>query len=137
MKKRYVLDSYAILTYLKEEPGSKKIRKALWDASAKKHTLFMNYINLGEVYYIIYRETGAAFADQIITMVKHFPINFVGVRESNAIIAGRIKAENKLSYADAYVVGTALNKKAIVLTGDKEFKTVEDIVAVEWLPRNR
>ena len=56
--------------------------------------------------------------------------------EKSAIIAGRMKAENKISYADAYVVATALDKNAKIITGDKEFKSVEDIVAIDWLPRN-
>ncbi|MFH1542341.1 MAG: type II toxin-antitoxin system VapC family toxin [bacterium] len=136
-KPKFVLDSYAILTYLKEEAGWQKVRDIIWDAYKRKASLFINYVNLGEIYYIIYREHGAVTADRITSMIKQWPISFVSVKESLAIIAGRVKAENKLSYADAYVVATALTKRSTVITGDQEFKPLEEIIDIHWLPKNR
>lgn len=136
-KNRYVLDSFAVLTYLKEEPGWQKVRDILWDAYSKKNSIYLNYVNLGELYYIIYRENGAVVADKALSMIKSWPIQFVAVKEAMAIIAGRMKAENKISYADAYVVATALSKKLTVITGDREFKSLEDFIDIDWLPRNR
>ena len=133
---RFVLDSFAVLTYLKEENGWQKVKELFLKAEAKIILLYMNYINLGEVYYIAYRENGASVADRIFSLIKRWPIQFVGVAENIAIIAGRIKAENKLSYADAYVVATALHKRAKIVTGDPEFKSVEAIVGIDWLPKN-
>ena len=135
-KHRFVLDTFAILTYMKEEPGWQKVRDLLWDAYKKKTQIFLNYVNLGELYYIIYRENGAVIADNALTMVKLWPLKFVSVKEDLAIVAGRMKAENKISYADAYVVATALVKKAKIVTGDREFKSVEELVDIFWLPRN-
>lgn len=136
-KNRFVLDTFAILTYMKEEPGWQKVRNLLWSAYSKKISIFINYVNLGELYYIIYRENGAVIADKALTMVKLWPIKFINASEDIAIIAGRIKAENPISYADAYVVATALAKKATILTGDKEFKSLEELVDIFWLPQNR
>jgi predicted nucleic acid-binding protein len=133
---RFVLDTFAILTYLKEEPGWKKIRDLLWNAFKKKTIIFLNYVSLGEFYYIVYRESGAVIADKAASMVKLWPVRFVSVREDLAIIAGRMKAENKISYADAYVAATALNKQAVIVTGDKEFKSLEELMAIFWLPEN-
>lgn len=135
---KYILDSFAVLTYFKEEPGWQKVKALLWQAyNDKKRQIFINCVNLGEIYYIIYREHGAVTADQSIAMIKTWPVNFVAAEESLAIIAGRTKAENKISYADAFVVATALDRQAKILTGDREFKEVEDIVAIDWLPKNR
>jgi len=136
-KNKHVLDSYAILTYLKEEPGWQKVRSVLWEAFKNKNTVFLNCVNLGEVYYVVYREYGARLADQAVSMIKLWPVKLVNVSEELAIIAGRMKAENKISYADAYVIATAISKKAIILTGDPEFKSVEELVNISWLPRNR
>ncbi|MFH1386852.1 MAG: type II toxin-antitoxin system VapC family toxin [bacterium] len=136
-KERYALDSFAVLTYLKEEPGWQKVKDVVWAAFKKKNKVFLNYVNLGEVYYIVYREYGAAEADRVIGMIKLWPLQFVGVKEDIAIIAGRIKAENKLSYADAYVMATALTNKAVIMTGDPEFKCIEDLIEIDWLPKNR
>jgi ribonuclease VapC len=49
--------------------------------------------------------------------------------------AAHIKAQHALSYADAFAVASAFRENAIVLTSDPEYKTVEDLVTVEWLDR--
>jgi predicted nucleic acid-binding protein len=137
MKARCVLDSYAVLTYLKEEPGWQKVRCALWAAMRRQTALYLSSVNLGEIYYIVYRENGPALADQALALIKLWPVNVVPADSSLALIAGRMKAENRISYADAYVVATALKKKAVILTGDREFKEVEDFLKVDWLPKNK
>lgn len=133
-KNKITFDTFAILTYLKEEPGWQKVRDYLWDMHKGNIAGYLNYVNLGELYYIIYRENGASTADKAISMIKLWPLKFVEVREHLAIIAGRIKAENKLSYADAYVAATAINEGTAIITGDKEFKSVEDLTKIIWLP---
>ena len=134
---RFVLDTFAVLTYLKEEPGWQKVKEILWNTYKKKTTIFLSYVNLGELYYIIYREWGAVTADKAISLIKMWPLRFVDVKEDIAVIAGRIKAENSISYADAYVVATALSKKAVIVTGDQEFKSLEEFMEISWLPKNR
>jgi predicted nucleic acid-binding protein len=136
-KNKYTLDTYAVLTYLKEEPGWQKVRNLLWDAFKEKHELYLSAVNYGEIYYIIHRENEAALADQIMSYLRLWPIKLVAVDEDLALIAGRVKAENKISYADAYAVATALHKRTAIVTGDREFKSVQGQVKISWLPRNR
>jgi len=136
-KQRFVLDTFAVLTYLKEEPGWQRVRDLLWDAFKRETAVFLNFVNLGELYYIVYREYGALTADKALAMIKLWPLQFVSVREDIAIVAGRMKAENRIYYADAYVAATALIKKAAVVTGDREFQALEEIMDINWLPRNR
>lgn len=120
----YVLDSYAILAYLGDEEGADKVEELINEAENDKIKLFMNYVNLGEVYYIVARELGFVEANRAVVTVKNLPIEFVQVNESLALRAGRIKAMHKLSYADAFVVATAIDKEGIIVTGDKEFEGV-------------
>jgi len=61
------------------------------------------------------------------------PILFLPVDERLSLLAGRIKAFHRLSYADAFAVATAIDLNATLVTGDEEFKTVEDKVRIEWL----
>jgi predicted nucleic acid-binding protein len=49
--------------------------------------------------------------------------------------AAHIKAHRAVSYADAFVVALAQQHGAHVVTGDPEFKMVEDLVSVYWLER--
>ncbi len=120
----YVLDSFAVLAYLGNEEGADKIEELIDKAEKGEIKLFMNYVNLGEVYYIVAREFGTAKANEAVAIVKRLPIQFVEVNESLALTAGRIKAMYSLSYADAFVVATAIDKKGIIVTGDREFEGV-------------
>ncbi|MDI6732268.1 MAG: PIN domain-containing protein, partial [Candidatus Margulisbacteria bacterium] len=124
-------------TYLKGEPGWERVKNVIWDAYKKKTALFLSCVNLGEIYYIIYRNYSPSAADQAISMIKLWPLRLIDAKMDMAIIAGRVKAENALSYADAYVVAAALSKKAAIITGDPEFKQIEDLVEVQWLPSNK
>ena len=120
----YVLDSFAVLAYLGNEEGADKVEELIDKAEKGEIKLFMNYVNLGEVYYIVTREFGTAKANEAVAIVKRLPIEFVEVNESLALTAGRIKAMHSLSYADAFVVATAIDKKGIIVTGDREFEGV-------------
>ena len=120
----YVLDSFAVLAYLGNEEGADKVEELIDKAEKGEIKLFMNYVNLGEVYYIVTREFGTAKANEAVAIIKRLPIEFVEVNESLALTAGRIKAMHSLSYADAFVVATAIDKKGIIVTGDKEFEGV-------------
>ena len=120
----YVLDSFAVLAYLGNEEGADKVQEFIDKAEKGEIRLFMNYVNLGEVYYIVAREFGTAKANEAVAIVKRLPIEFVEVNESLALTAGRIKAMHSLSYADAFVIATAIDKKGVIVTGDKEFEGV-------------
>lgn len=130
---RVVLDSYALLAYLLHEEGAERIRDLLRKAEERDVEVYMNVVNLGEVYYIIARRKGVDVADFIIANLLKSPILFVNVDERLSLIAGRIKAFHKLSYADAFAVATAIDLDAVLLSGDDEFKSVEDRVRIEWL----
>jgi len=128
---KYVLDSFAILAYLAEQEGADVVEDLLNKAESGKVYLYLNYVNLGEVYYITFREKDVNEANESIVLVKRMPIEFVQVDERIALTAGRVKATYSMSYADAFVVATAIVKEAKIVTGDPEFKSIE--AQVLWI----
>ena len=130
----YVLDTYAVIQYLKAEPGGERIRELLRQAREGKVKLYMHLANFVETYYAIYQKDGEIVAGNVLARLRKMPISFVAIDDENAIFTGRCKANKNISFADSFVVGCALQKKGIVLTGDPEFKEVTDIVQIEWLP---
>ena len=54
-KQRKVLDSFALLAYLKMEGGFAKVKSIL---GSRDSIVMMNEINIGETYYILARERG-------------------------------------------------------------------------------
>ena len=130
-KAKYVLDSFAILAYLAEEEGADVVEDLLNRAESGGVNLYLNYVNLGEVYYITFREKDVNEANETIVLVKRMPIEFVQVDERIALIAGRIKATYSMSYADAFVAATAIVKEAAIVTGDPEFESID--MQVLWI----
>ena len=49
--------------------------------------------------------------------------------------AAHIKAHYKVPFADAFAIALAQESAAPVVTGDPEFKEVEKLIPVLWLPR--
>jgi predicted nucleic acid-binding protein len=130
-KAKYVLDSFAILAYLAEEEGADVVEDLLNRAESGGVNLYLNYVNLGEVYYITFREKDVNEANETIVLVKRMPIEFVQVDERIALISGRIKATYSMSYADAFVAATAIVKEADIVTGDPEFESID--MQVLWI----
>lgn len=131
MKKKYLLDSFALLAYLKEENNYEKVKNVL--SSHNIHVL-MNDINIGETFYILARERGIEKADYFLQVIlPTLPIAHIDNTLQEVIEASRIKATYPISYADCFAVATACKEMATVITGDPEFKLVEKLVNVEWL----
>lgn len=131
--KKYVLDSYAILAYLEGEKGADIVAKILKDAVNNKAEIYMCLINFGEVYYIILREQGKEAAQLYLQTMERYPITIFEVSKSLTLGASEIKAFNKLSYADAFAAATAKNLNARLVTGDKEFTSLQRELKIVWL----
>lgn len=129
----YVLDSFALLAYLQDEPVASRIEKLLDNADKEKCQLFLSIINLGELLYITERRGGVAKAQDALALIRQLPIEVVPADEQIVLAAAHIKANYALSYADAFAVAIAIQENASILTGDPEFQSVESLVTVEWL----
>lgn len=129
----YVLDSFALLAYLQDEPVASRVERLLENAGKEKCRLFLSIINLGELLYMTERRGGVAKAQDALALIRQLAIEIVSADEQTVFAAAHIKANHPLSYADAFVVATAVQKNAVILSGDPEFQSVETIVKVEWL----
>ena len=133
MKKKRLLDSFAVLAYLKKENNYQKVVKVL-SSCPGGGSVIMNEINVGECYYIIARQRGREEADYFLnTVLPNLPVKVISNSLKDIIEASRIKAEYPLSYADCFAVATAVREKALILTGDPEFRKVSGLVEIDWL----
>lgn len=129
----YLLDSFALLAYLNDEPGKTRVQELLSLAEDRKCRLVMCLVNLGEVLYIAEWERGLPLAQSVLALVESLPMELLDASRDLVLDAAHVKAHHALSYADAFAVAAAMREGAIVLTGDPEFETVEDLIKVEWL----
>ena len=133
----FVLDSFALLAYLNGEKGMERVREVLRKAVAGRCRVAMSLINLGEVLYIVERECGLPQAQLTLAVAEQLPIEIVPPSRETVLAAAHIKANFRLSYADAFAVALAQEKGATILSGDPEFREVEGILPVEWLAQER
>ena len=132
---RFVLDSFALLAYFGDEPGAEEIERILVNAAESRAHIWIPVISLGETLYITEREQSLQSAQIVLAAVDQLPVTVVDADRALTLEAAHIKAHRAVSYADAFVVALAQQHGARVVTGDPEFKMVEDLVSVYWLER--
>jgi len=134
VKRTSVLDSFALLAYLKKEVGYRKVKDILSSHEKGDEGVMINEVNVGEVYYILARERSSAAAEQFIQdILPALPVALASNSFSDVIAAAKMKAQFRIAYADAFAVATAAKHSAVLITGDPDFKQVEHLVEVDWL----
>ena len=133
----FVLDTFAMLAYLGDEPTAPRVQQVLEDCKKSRCRSYISLINLGEVLYITERRGGISRAQDTLALIHNLPIEIVSADEQHVFAAERIKANHPISYADSFAVAAALERNGIVMTGDPEFKDVEEVVTIEWLDKKK
>jgi uncharacterized protein with PIN domain len=128
-----VLDSWALLCYLEQEPGFEKMIDLFEKAVESSKPLLMCVVNWGEVYYQVARRFGEQKAQEVERLIQTLPITLVEANKELTHEAARIKATKRMAYADCFAGALARLKKAELYTGDPEFKVVEKDIKVVWL----
>lgn len=128
-----VLDSYALMAFFEDEPGADFVRGLLLKAEESSGDLLMSVVNLGEVWYAIARTNSAEIADQYIGDIMGMAIEVVDADWQLTRQAALFKANGNISYADCFAAALAKARKAELVTGDKEFKVLQDEIKISWL----
>jgi predicted nucleic acid-binding protein len=129
----YVLDSWAVLSYFHDEPAGEKVENIIADARDDGIPLFISVVNAAEVWYITARRRSEGDADSGIRVLREFGIHFVEADWALAQEAGRFKAKNRMSFADCFAAALAKQRNAMLVTGDPEFKQVQQELTISWL----
>jgi predicted nucleic acid-binding protein len=131
-----VMDSWALLAFFEDEPAAEQVEKLLVKAEEGTHRLLLCVANWGEIYYNTMRKVSQEAAEQKAREIAGLTIEIVGVDDDNLELvrqAAIYKATRKLSYADAFAAALAKISDAELVTGDQEFKQVEDEIKIGWL----
>ena len=127
----YVLDSYALLALLEDEPSAERVSEAVADSATTK---YMSVVNFGEVLYVLERRRSAKASREVRQAFEDSPeITLVEVTVERAAMAAVLKARGGMAFADCFAAALAEETNGTVLTGDPEFAQVEGEVNIEWL----
>jgi ribonuclease VapC len=131
--KRILFDAHAILKWTQKEAGYEKVKSLMIGCRNGSTIGYMNYLNLGEVYYGSIRSAGKERAKTFLENFLRLPIQLVLPDADLIWRASEIKASHPIAYADCFAAATALKYDATILTGDPEFKKLKTLVSIEWV----
>jgi ribonuclease VapC len=131
--KRYVLDSYAMIAYFEDEAGADRVAQVLKELIKGQAKGFMSVVNWGELYYNTMREQGVSEADKVILQLDKFPIQIVDVNKELAYEAAKLKGEFRIAYADCFAVALSVKLNADLVTGDPDFKKLQERISIQWI----
>jgi predicted nucleic acid-binding protein len=125
--KKFVFDACALIALLADEEGADKVEYILRKAETEYCLIYMNKINILEIYYWVYREESKEKAEKVLEKILSLPIIVIETFEDNVFKeAGRLKATYGMSLADSIALAEAKIRKAEILTSDHhEFDVVE------------
>ena len=128
-----VIDSYALMAFFEDEPGADLVRDLILKAEENKVNLLISVVNLGEVWYSIARTTSPEVADQYIGEIDGMAIEVVDADWQLTRQAAIFKVNANISYGDCFAGALAKNRRAELVTGDKEFKSLEGEIKIAWI----
>lgn len=128
-----VFDAYSLIAYLEREPDYEQVKAHLEHAAQTGRNILLCVVNWGEVYYTTMREAGQAKAEEARHIIETLPIELMPADPSLSYRAAIYKATYKMSYADCFAAALTKTHKATLVTGDKDFKQLEDDVKISWL----
>ncbi|MBI3377093.1 MAG: type II toxin-antitoxin system VapC family toxin [Nitrospirae bacterium] len=134
MSKSYVLDTSAIFTFTKAEEGSDVVEDILNMAKKGKDSVYLSFVSFMELYYVTWQEKSEDAARELIILVKSLPVHRVDSNERLTLSAGRLKANHRLSVADAFIAATAIEKGAVLVHKDPELEVISKYTEIIELP---
>ena len=131
----FVLDTFAIMAFVRNEPGAQRVDNLFRQAEQSESVCRISAINVGEAVYTVERRSDLAGVRHLLAELDQVQLTIEDATWPRILAAAHVKARFPLSYADAFAVALAQEYGATVVTGDPEFKAVEHLVNIEWLPQ--
>lgn len=128
-----VIDSWAIMAFLEDEPAAKNVERILIEALNSDSRLLITTVNLGEVWYAVSRTQSEMAAEQVIQQILSLGVEVTSVDWEIGKQAARLKSSGQIAYADCFAAGLAMVEGCELITGDQEFKQFEGQVRIMWV----
>ena len=123
-----------MVAWTEKENGHLRVNELLEKGRGKEVNLNMSIVNFGEVFYLTAKRHGIEEAKRVEATLRLLPMQIISPLEEKLVMrAAYLKAQYPISYADAFVAALTEQEKAILVTGDRDFKRVEKKIKIEWL----
>jgi predicted nucleic acid-binding protein len=132
-KKPFIFDSHALLKFFQKEKGYEKVVHLLEEIRKTGVVKYINAINLGEIIYSTKKEFGDQKKLEVLANIERLNFSILPISNNLIFQAAEYKAQYSISYADCFALASAVEHKAILVTGDLEFRKVEHLVEIVWV----
>jgi len=124
----YILDACSLVAVFKGEKGADKVRTLLDEAQKGETIIYMNTVNLIEIYYLFYRALGKEKSALVLEQIFALPINFINTIDDVIFSeASRIKAQYAIPLGDSVGIATAIKMGGTFVTSDhSDFEPIEE-----------
>ena len=129
----YVFDSFALIAHLEGEARGRPVRGLLTALKEGRARVCMSVVNVGEVVYRARKQHGVHLAESALRFIRSLAMELHDADLDLTLAAAALKAEYPIAYADAFAAALAQKLDATLVTGDPEFKLLEDVISIEWL----
>ena len=127
-----IYDSFAVLKFFQKERGYQKVAKLLEEDHKGDSSPLIQIVNFGEIIYRTKKDFGNDAKLRVIRSVVQLGFRIIPASDNLVYAAAELKGSYPISYADAFLLATALRENAVIVTGDPEFKKVEFLCSVDW-----
>jgi len=123
-ERSYVFDSHALLKFFQKEAGYEAVFHLLEDIEKTNCRKYVTAVNLGEIIYTTKRTFGDQKKIEVMANIERLGFTILSVSNELVFQAAEYKAQYSISYADCFVLASAVEQKATIVTGDPEFRKV-------------
>ena len=128
--KNYVLDSSAILLYLRDAPDAGKVEKLFQQSQETTAQLAISAVNWAECRFALMRQLGRVQADAALSAVANDLLEIVPVDRVHAESAADLRTRFNGSLADSFAATLAIRRGATLVTSDPEFEAIKKEVKI-------
>jgi predicted nucleic acid-binding protein len=124
-----------VLRYADSEAGADRIEAILRECVSGKAEVCISALQWGEIAGRLRQRLGAQDEMRILTSLVPSEVQVISATAECAVRAAHLRADRKISYADAFALDLAMDSPDHVLvTADYGFKAVADLARIEFLP---
>ncbi|MEX1172781.1 MAG: type II toxin-antitoxin system VapC family toxin [Chloroflexota bacterium] len=128
----YVLDAHPIVGSYRGESFRPFVQGLIRQARQGEIDLRLTAVNAGEIVYGIERSLGRAAGEDVLQELQVWT-HIVAADLELSLRAAWFKLRGGISYADCFAAALAHRDGIPLITGDPEFRRVEDVIRVVWL----
>ena len=128
----WVIDAQPLVAFIRREAHWQRVGPLIKAATRGEATLRLSAVNAGEVVMGTERALGALVGHRTLDVLQDWT-DIIDVDLELAARAAWFKLRGGISYADCFAAALAHRDGLPLITGDPEFRRVEDVIRVVWL----